>query len=145
MGARQPLQFSLRALILLTIFVASALGVARDVLLLVGTQRPVENWSFAPMIGWLALAVLYWRPGYGDLLFVHGLFPAMAVCLLVLAALPSVCMVPPVEFWREFPPLTYWVLYRSCLLGGIISLAYWLWLWAISGWSSPLVPKAPSP
>jgi hypothetical protein len=130
-AARQPLQFSLQTLILITIVVASALAVGRDFFIAL-QEDPTDHRSFAPMVGSLALAWLYRRPDLGDLLFVHILLPALALLVIAIVALPSIVGRQHQLFWREFSLFAYWLLYAACLIGAGVGLAYWVWLW-ISG------------
>src|SRR5215203_2968583 len=88
--ANRPLQFSLRTLFFLLVVTGAALATLRDLYLLIDTQGAAPNWSFAPMVGWLALAAIYCRPGMGDLMFVHGVLPALALSIVVLSGLVSI-------------------------------------------------------
>jgi hypothetical protein len=129
----RPWQFSLQAIFWVLVIAAGASATVRDLLLfLLDPAAPREpSWTFGPAIAWLAIGVLYWRTGFADLLFVHALLPGLAVCLLMSIALPSLSLGTHPGFWREFPPLAYWVLYVVCLLACLISLGYGLWLLAI--------------
>src|SRR5262245_61548786 len=104
MAARQPLQFSLRTLILLTIVVAATVAVGRDFYLFVRSQGSGGvRWSFAPMIGWLALTAVLWRKDLCDLLFVRGLLPGLAIAILATVAAGTLVQIPAPGFFEEFP------------------------------------------
>src|SRR5215211_6060339 len=125
--ANRPFQFSLRTLFFLLVVTGAALATLRDLYLLIDTQGATPNWSFAPMVGWLALAAIYYRPGMGDLLFVHGLLPALALSIVGLSGLASAADLSDPSFWSEFLPFAYSLLYGACLAGAAIGLLYCLW------------------
>ncbi|HEX5105214.1 MAG TPA: hypothetical protein VFV87_15445, partial [Pirellulaceae bacterium] len=62
----RPWQFSLGSLLCLLVGLGSMLAAA------------LPQGMYAPVIGWAILAAIYWRQGWRDLLFVHGVLPAIS-------------------------------------------------------------------
>jgi len=132
MAARQPLQFSLRTLILITIVSAAALAIAGDIRLFVrNAEDAFFHRSFGPMVGWLAITGLLWRKDLGDLHFIRGLMPGLALAIIAIIAVGSMIESPAPGFSDEFPMFAYWLLYVACVLGEGAGFCYGLWLWIV--------------
>lgn len=138
MVALQPRQFSLRTLILLTILIAAVVAIGRDLYYFaIAPEVAAHRWSFAPMIGWLALTALMWRKDRADLVFVRGLLPGLAIALLAIVAVGSLAQDPAAGFYDGFPVMAYCLLYLACLVGEVMGLGYGLWLLLIGKLTGP--------
>jgi hypothetical protein len=117
--ARKPLQFSLGSLFCLMTGIACTLGA-----LLPGGE-------YAPVVGWCFLAVIYFRQGWTDLLFVHGVLPGISLSMLaMLVAFAAITQSagPGSPFSADFGNMAYWLLFVACLAGNIVSQAYYVYL-----------------
>jgi hypothetical protein len=126
--SRRPLQFSLGSLLCLIVGLGSVLAAA------------LPGGAYAPLIGWCILAVIYFRQGWNDLLFVHGVLPGISLSMLAILAVFatfSVTAGPWGPILDDLATMTYWLLFVSCLAGNIVSQAYYIYLLVILG-----VPKA---
>jgi hypothetical protein len=87
--------------------------------------------AFAPVIAWCLLAVIYYRQGWNDLLFVHGVLPGISLSMLAVLTAMAVLTLsagPGSPFRHDFPGTAYWLLFVACLAGNIVSQAYYLYL-----------------
>lgn len=117
--ARRPLQFSLGSVFCLMVGLGSTLA----------ALHPAGG--YAPVIGWTLLAVIYYRQGWTDLAFVHGVLPAISLSMLaMLAAFATITLSagPGSPFRHDFANMAYWLLFVGCLAGNIVSQAYYIYL-----------------
>jgi hypothetical protein len=120
--ARKPLQFSLASIFCLTTGVGCTLGVV------------LPDGAYAPVVGWCLLAVIYYRQGWNDLLFVHGVLPGISLSMLGMLAAFAVLTQsagPGSPFRSDFANMAYWLLFVACLAGNIVSQAYYAYLLAV--------------
>jgi hypothetical protein len=117
--ARRPMQFSLGSVFCLMVGLGSTLAALHSA------------GGYAPVIGWALLALIYYRQGWTDLVFVHGVLPAISLSMLaMLAAFATInfSVGPGSPFRHDFGNMVYWLLFVGCLAGNIVSQAYYVYL-----------------
>ena len=121
---RRQLQFSLGSLLCLLVGLGSVLA------------SLLPHGAYAPVIGWGILAVIYYRQGWSDLLFVHGVLPGISLSMLViLAGYAAINLTagPWAPIREDFANMAYWLLFGGCLAGNIVSQIYYVYLLAVVG------------
>ena len=120
---RRPIQFSLVSLLYLTGGVASILA------------SLLPHGAFGPIVGWIILAILYYRQGWHDLLFVHGVLPGISLSMLAILAVATASnsSATAQTYWAELASLGYWLLFASCLIGIVVSQIYYVYLLLVLG------------
>ena len=116
---RRPIQFSLGSLLCLIVGLGSVLA------------SLLPHGQFAPLFGWAILALIYFRQGWNDLLFLHGVLPGISLSLLSLLAIFAgihLTAGPWTTIREDFGGVAYWLLFVGCLAGNIISQAYYVYL-----------------
>jgi hypothetical protein len=120
----RPLQFSLGSLLCLLVGIGSVLA------------SLVPHGAYAPLVGWCILAILYCRQGWTDLLFVHGVLPAISLSMMAILALFAIVQWtagPWTAIREDFGNVVYWLLFVSCLSGNLISQIYYVYLLVVVG------------
>ena len=87
--------------------------------------------TYAPVIGWALLAFIYFRQGWTDLAFVHGVLPAISLSMLAMLAVFAAITLsagPGSPFRHDFANMAYWLLFVGCLAGNIVSQVYYIYL-----------------
>jgi hypothetical protein len=115
----RPVQFSLGSLLCLIVGIGSVCA------------SLLPHGQYAPLIGWGILAAIYYRQGWNDLLFVHGVLPAISLSLLALLAVFAgihLTAGPWTTIREDFASVGYWLIFVGCLAGNIISQAYYVYL-----------------
>jgi hypothetical protein len=122
MANSRPIQFSIRALLCLTVGIGSVLAAC------------LPHGEFAPVVGWVILALIYYFQGWKDLLFVHGILPGISLLILAILAAAGLTLAPPGGgFWADTPELGYLLLFVSCLAGNLVSQMYDVYLLFVVG------------
>lgn len=119
-----PWQFSLGSVLCLLVGLGSVLAAT------------LPQGTYAPIIGWAILAAIYWRQGWRDLLFVHGVLPAISLSMLAIlavAAAVNLASGPWKPLQEDFFSMAYWLLFVACLAGNIVSQVYYVYLLFILG------------
>ena len=77
------------------------------------------------------MASIYYRQGWTDLVFVHGVLPAISLSMLaMLGAFATINFAagPGSPFRHDFGNMAHWLLFVACLAGNIVSQAYYVYL-----------------